>query len=378
MVKAKIKTEVCEILGIDVPVLLAGMGSPFAERELAASGPKLVAAVCNAGGMGFLGATPLYPDELREHIREIKELTDKPFGVDLLVPMNLPSTLEEAAEVLGVSGDAIEAAKGFVDKLMKDLDIPEPTGRQRPFLSEDFVKSQLEVVFEEGASALATGLGIRPWLASSVQEHGMKLLCLVGNVRAAKSVAKINPDIIVATGHESGGHTGRIGTMALIPQVVDVVSPIPLIAGGGIGDGRGLAAALALGAQGVWCGSRFLATHEALVPDFFKQNILDASEEDTVVQKIFTGKTARLIRCKLVELWDQEGLKTLPMPLQGMVMNRLLRGLIQCNKDEYISGLAGQVIGMVKEIESAYDIVINMVDQAARLLRDELPALVVS
>lgn len=375
---AKIKTKICSLLGIDVPVFLAGMGSPLAEREFNASGPRLVSSVCNAGGMGFLGGTPLYPDELREQINEVKKLTDKPFGVDLLMPMNIPSTIKEAAEALGVSKDSIQAVEHFVDKLMKDLDIPEPTGRQRPFVSEDLIKSQLEVVFEEKVYALATGLGIRSWLASAVRDHGMKLFCLVGNVRAAKRVSKINPDVIVATGYESGGHTGRVGTMALIPQAVDAVSPIPLIAGGGIGDGRGLAAALALGAQGVWCGSRFLATHEALIPDFVKQNILDASEDDTTIQRVFTGKTARTIRCKFLEIWDQEGIETLPMPLQGMVMNRILRGLIQGNKSEYISGFAGQVVGMVNKIESAHEIVLTMVEDASRLLQDELPFLVVS
>lgn len=374
----KIHTKICDMLNIDLPIFLAGMGSPLAEREFNASGPKLVAAVCNAGGMGFIGGAPLYPDELREQIREAKKLTDKPFGVDLLMPMNLPPTLSEAAEVLGVSKETVQKAQEFVDKLMKDLNIQEPTGRPRPFPAEDFVKSQLAVVFEERVSALATGLGIQSWVVSELQKCNMKLFCLVGNVKTARRVASMGADVIVATGYESGGHTGRVGTMALIPQVVDAVSPLPLIAGGGIGDGRGFAAALALGAQGIWCGSRFLATYEAQIPDFVKENILNASEEDTVIQKVFTGKTARIINCKLVEMWQESGISTLPMPLQGMVINKFLRGSIQSDKHEYIGGFAGQIIGMIKQIEKAEDVVYKMVEQATSLLQNELPSLIVS
>ncbi|RJR33113.1 MAG: nitronate monooxygenase [Desulfobacteraceae bacterium] len=375
---ARIHTGICDLLKIDFPILLAGMGSPLAEREFNASGPKLVAAVCEAGGMGFIGGAPLYAEELREQIREVKRLTNRPFGVDLLMPMNIPPTMEGAAKALGVPKETVQKAQQFVESLMKTLDVPEPTGRPRPFPAEDLVRSQLDVVFEEGVSALATGLGVNPSIVSGLHERHMRLFCLVGNVKTALRVADIGADVIVATGYESGGHTGRVGTMALIPQVVDAVSPIPVIAGGGIGDGRGLAAALSLGAQGVWCGSRFLATHEALIPDFVKKNILDASEEDTLIQKVFTGKTARTIKCRVVEMWQESGIPTLPMPLQGMVMNRLLRGLIQSNKHEYVAGFAGQVIGMVKEIEGARDLFDRMVQQAVHLLRDELPALVVS
>jgi NAD(P)H-dependent flavin oxidoreductase YrpB (nitropropane dioxygenase family) len=197
-------------------------------------------------------------------------------------------------------------------------------------------------------------------------------------VRNARQVAEDGADVIVAQGYEAGGHTGKVGTLVLVPQVVDAVSPTPVVAAGGIGDGRGLAAALVLGAQGVLCGTVFLATYEAMIPEFIKQRIIKYNEEDTRISRIYTGKTARVMKNKLVEIWERSGTPTLPMPIQSMINNKLLRGLKKSNNLEYLTSFAGQVIGMIKELKKADDIVFGMVNEAVGLIKEKLPEMVVS
>lgn len=377
MVQRKIHTKLCDLLGIEHPIILGGMATPFGDFEGNASGPELVAAVSNAGGLGLIGGSSISSEELRDQIRRTKQLTGKPFGVGLLMPRNLPSTLDEAAQALNVPSEKIVQVQRFLKKLTEELGLPEvPEGRI--LLTEEAVKSNLNVVFEEGVAVLATGLGTPAWVVEEAHARGIKHMSEVGNVRDARRVAKEDADVIVAQGYEAGGHTGKVATLVLVPQVVDAVSPIPTVAAGGIGNGRGLAAALALGAQGVLCGSVFLATYEAVIPEFIKQTIIESSEEDTRVSRIYSGKTARAIKNKLIDTWEEAGIPTLPLPLQCMVNNKFLRSLKQANRQEYLTTFAGQVIGMVKEVRRAENIVFEMIDEAVRLLSDRLPALVIS
>jgi len=372
----RIHTELCDILNIEHPIILAGMATPFGDFEGNASGPELVAAVSNAGGLGLIGAG-LHAEDLRDQIRRTKQLTQKPFGVDLLIPQNLPLTLAEAARVLNVDPVKIEEVSRFVKAVGEEMGLPEVSEGRITFAEEE-VRSQLSVVFEEKVSVLATGLGTPAWVISETHSHGMKHISLVGNVKNACQAAKDGVDVVVAQGYEAGGHTGRVATLVLVPQVVDAVSPTPVVAAGGIGDGRGLAAALVLGAQGVLCGTVFLATYEAMIPEFIKQRIIKSNEEDTRISRIYTGKTARVMKNKLVEIWEKSGTPTLPMPLQSMINNKLLRGLKKSNNLEYLTSFAGQVIGMIKELRKADDIVLGMVDEATRLIKDRLPKMVVS
>jgi NAD(P)H-dependent flavin oxidoreductase YrpB (nitropropane dioxygenase family) len=193
-------------------------------------------------------------------------------------------------------------------------------------------------------------------------------MAVVGAVRHARKVAESRVDIIVAQGHDAGGHNSPIGTMALIPQVVDAVAPIPVLGAGGITDGRGVAAALMLGAAGAWIGSAFLATDEAGIQDFQKQAIVDSDEENTVVSKSVTGKPARLIRSKWTQAYAESGLETLPMPFQSMVSGPVLLAGAMARRADIVPGFAGQGIGMIHAVRPAAEVLRDIVAGAERAL----------
>jgi len=205
------------------------------------------------------------------------------------------------------------------------------------------------------------------------------VLTLVGNVKSARRAADLGVDLIVAQGTEAGGHTGRIGTLALVPQVVDAIKPVPVLAAGGIGDGRGLVAALALGAVGVWTGTIWLTSHESPVADYVKDRILEATDEDAVISKIYTGKTCRNLNNKYIQRWNQaDAPKTLPMPQQNLYSPMPI--MISTEDEKSLSlfdkpGLrdwagcpAGNVIGLIKERKSVKQIMYDMVSQAVEIL----------
>ncbi|MCL6644253.1 MAG: nitronate monooxygenase, partial [Dehalococcoidia bacterium] len=169
-------------------------------------------------------------------------------------------------------------------------------------------------------------------------------------------------------------HTGRVATMALVPQVVDAVAPTPVVAAGGIADGRGIVAALALGAIGVWCGTAFLVSEEANQPDLQKQRILAATDEDTRVTRLYSGKTMRNITNPLIEAWEAAGIQALPMGLQGLLIQDLVYSCRKAGREDLLMNAAGQISGMLNRIRPAADILHDMVAQAARILARDLPA----
>ncbi len=364
MVRPTLKTSLCELLEIEYPVMLAGMGG-FAM-------PELVAAVSNAGGLGVLGATGLSPDEHREAIRRIRSLTNKPFGVDLLLPLTAYGKGVEALRNPNVvipepSGELLAAVKRLKDK----HGIPEPAegpADDREVLTPGHIKQMVDITIEERVPVFVSGLGNPAELVPEFHRKGARVLALVGNVRNARTVAASGVDAVIAQGHEAGGHTGRIGTLALVPQVVDAVSPIPVVAAGGIGDGRGLVAALGLGAVGVWCGTLFAAAQESMAPRWYKDRCVAQTEEETVVTRFMTGKTCRIQKNRLIDAWDAEVGTTLPMPVQGRLSDPLRQAVEERNMTEYLGGPAGQVAGMIQEIKPAGQLLQEMVAQAAAIL----------
>ncbi|MDO8432194.1 MAG: nitronate monooxygenase [Candidatus Binatus sp.] len=237
---------------------MAGMGG--------ASTPELAAAVSNAGGLGILGAAACGADELSEWIKRTRKLTDKPFGVDTLLPSTVPA--------LGTSSQfRAELPQGHVDfarNFKQRYQLPDPdrsAARGGMAFSRDFFKKQIEVVLDEKVPVYVSGLGDPGFMVKEAHARGMKVMAVAGAVKHALRFVDSGLDVIVAQGTDGGGHNSRIGTMALIPQVVDAVSPKPVVAAGGIADGRGIVAALALGAIGVWCGTPFLATPESGIDD---------------------------------------------------------------------------------------------------------------
>jgi NAD(P)H-dependent flavin oxidoreductase YrpB (nitropropane dioxygenase family) len=240
-------------------------------------------------------------------------------------------------------------------------------------MSPNFTKSQVEAILEHKVPVFASGLGNPGPYVEMFHSIGSKVIGLVGNVKSARRVAEGGTDVVVAQGHEAGGHTGRIGTLALVPQVVDAVAPTPVLAAGGVGDGRGIAAALAMGAQGVWVGTAFLVSREANWPQLLKDRILAASEEDTRVTRLYSGKTMRNVTNPLIEYWEQEGLGALPMGAQGIVSGEISTAARAAGKLELLMNPAGQISGMLHESRPAREILEDLVRDTARILSEELP-----
>jgi len=367
------RTELCDILGIEYPIFLAGMGGLAGEGH--AAQPKLVAAVSNAGGMGVLGATGLSLNELRAQIREIKSLTKKPFGVDVLLPEDIvvsppPNMSLAEMKVKFVPKEYIH----FVEKVATDYGVLLTETEQELVFTVEHSKKQIGVMLEENVPLYCSGLGIPEWLVPMAHEGGMKVLGLAGNVRTALRHKKAGADFIVAQGHEAGGHTGRVGTLALVPQVVDAVTPTPVLAAGGIGDSRGLVAALTLGAMGVWVGTAFLFATEANVTDIHRRMMIEATEEDTRISRVWTGKTLRQMRNPIQEAFDESGLRPLPMVVQVLLMIDLISSLAKAKRYDLLCAPTGQIVGMLKETKPAKQILDDMVDGAIKLLGEVLPS----
>src|SRR3990172_7737472 len=282
------KTELTERLGIEYPIVQAGMGG--------VAMAELVAAVSNAGGLGVIGAAMLNPATLRAEILKVKELTDKPFAVDLLLAQGWPGQAE-----------------------------------------------MIQVMFDEEVPVFASGLGNPAPYAEDMHEHGITIMAVIGAVRHARKVVEGGTDIVVAQGPEGGGHTGRIATMALVPRVVDAVDPPPVVAAGGIADGRGLVAALSLGACGIWVGTRFVATREANSHDNYKLKIVESTEEGTQITRCFTGKDCRVIKNRYLDQWEdrQGGIK--PFPAQMIVDSAKMDAAIPCGDTNLGLMPAGQI-----------------------------------
>jgi len=310
-----LRTPICDRLGIQYPIILAGMGG--------VSMHQLVAAVSNAGGLGVIGAATLGARELREEIRQTRALTDKPFAVDLLAP------------------------------------IP------------DMIRPQMQVVFEEGITIFVAGLAVPRDFIDEMHACGMTVIVMIGKVRHAVKSAEAGADIVAAQGTEAGGHTGEVGGLALVPQVVDAVT-IPVLAAGGIADGRGLVAALALGAQGAVIGTRFIATPEAQAAPEYRQAILRSGEADTVRTRCYTGKPARTIRNAYNEGWDRKADQIKPFPaqvgvsVQEGVMDYM--GIGRGADPERSFMPAGQGMGLIRDIKPASEVLRDIVREAETVL----------
>jgi len=383
MSRTVLRTPLCDLLGIEYPVILAGMGAGSGGSALA----ELVAAVSEAGGLGVLGAAGLSPAQIHEQCAKVRSLTKKPFGVDILLPGNTA----EAPPAANGSGGAPEGGprspldllppqyKEWVDNAIEHFGLqppppppPSPPARDQAATGDRRSRElqQVEAILEERVAVFASGLGNPAPYVQRFHDVGTKVIALVGNVKNARRVAEGGADVVVAQGYEAGGHTGRVGTFALVPQVVDAVAPTPVVAAGGIGDGRGVAAAIALGAQGVWVGTAFLATYEANVLPELKERIVNATEEDTRVTRLYSGKTMRNINNPLIEYWEESGLPALPMGLQGIVSGRVTAAARASGHPELTMNPAGQIAGMIKRVRPAREVLEEMVDGAARVLAE--------
>jgi NAD(P)H-dependent flavin oxidoreductase YrpB (nitropropane dioxygenase family) len=383
MGKRLLRTRLCDMLGIEYPILSAGMG-PTLIGEKTGAPVELVVAVSEAGGLGVLGGSGFTVDELRSAIREIKLLTDKPFGVDLLLPQNIVEVPEQAStgpEQIPLT-QALEFLpaehKEWMRKIREEMGIPQVDLMVQMNTTTMRPRESIKVCIEEKVPLFCAGLGNPGFMVNEAHAVGMKVLGVTGNTKNAKRMADSNVDIIVAQGHEGGGHTGRIGTMALLPLAIDAAAPRPVLAAGGIGDGRGIAAALSMGCAGVWIGTRFLATTEGGAMEINKLRIINSTDEDTRVSRAYTGKTLRASYNRFHDLWDKSGLDPVPFPMQVLISSALLSGFIQADKLDYVGGLAGQVSGLIKDIRPAGLLLEELVEETVDILTRRLPENVIA
>ena len=383
MTKRVLKTKLCDMLGIEYPILSAGMG-PTLIGEKTGAPVELVVAVSEAGGLGVLGGSGYTVDELRQAVREIKKQTDKPYGVDLLLPKHLDfkggmgQTDAPEMPLNAILKTIPPAHRQWIEKIRQDMGLPDVDIKIRRNTTTMFPAESIQVCLEEKVPLFCAGLGNPGFMVDRAHAAGMKVLGITGNAKNARRMADSGIDLLVAQGHEGGGHTGRIGTMALLPAAIDAAFPVPVLAAGGIGDGRGLAAALAMGCIGVWVGTRFLATEEGGALEVNKQKILQSTDEGTRVSTAYTGKTLRASYNRFHDLWDNSGLDPLPFPTQVLISSALLAAFVDAGQTDFVGGLAGQVSGIITEIKPAARVLTDMVEEAVDILTRKLPETVVA
>lgn len=381
MGKRIFRTKLCDLLGIDYPILSAGMG-PSLIGEKTGAPVELVVAVSEAGGLGVLGAAGFTVEEMQTHIREIKKQTGKPFGVDLLLPRMIVEAgdqpFEEGASyaLADIVKTLPKAYLDFIFQVQEEMLLPDLESRAPAGSTVTRPHAATRVCLEERVPLFCSGLGNPGFMVEDAHRAGIKVLGISGNTKNARRIAQSGADLVVAQGHEGGGHTGRIGSMALWPQAVDAVAPTPLLAAGGIGDGRGVAAALACGCAGVWVGTRFLASEEGGALPIQKKTIVEATDEDTRRSYLYTGKTSRTIYNQLHDLWENSGLDPLPFPQQSLFASALAEMFNKAEKKEFMGPFSGQVSGLIKEIKPAATLLEEMVEEAADILTRKLPATV--
>ncbi|MEM7411673.1 MAG: nitronate monooxygenase [Myxococcota bacterium] len=306
-------TPLCDLVGVDVPIFLAGMGGvAYAD---------VCAAVSEAGGFGTLGMAGASPEEIRAEMALVREKTDKPFGVDLL------AALPEA------------------------------------------MMASIDVIIEGGAKAFIAGLGVPGPVIQRCHDAGLLVMSMCGKVEHARAAEDAGCDVVVAQGTEAGGHTGQVAGMALIPQVVDAVD-IPVLAAGGIVDGRGLAASLAFGAQGVWMGTRFIASQEARANEGYKKRLTEVGSADTAITRSYSGKPMRVVRNAWVDDWERRPEDILRFPEQMThSANEGVLLFMTVDADDFDQSRAcmpcGQGAGAIQDIPTCQEIIDRVMRDAS-------------
>ena len=360
------KTDICKKLGIEYPI--------FAFTHCR----DVVVAVSKAGGIGVLGAVGYSPEQLKEELDWIDEhIGEYPYGVDTVIPQKYEGMDEKNPEQLLETLQKMipDGHRKFVEDLLSANGVPEAPETNGPKggllgWTEATAEPQIEEALKHpNMKLIANALGTPPAdMIKKIQDQGVLIGALCGKIKQAVAHKEAGLDFIIAQGGEGGGHTGEIGSIVLWPQIVDAVDGLPVLAAGGIGSGRQMAAAMSTGVQGVWCGSLWLAVEEAAAQPAEKDSYLNASSEDTIRSKAWTGKPARMLKNKWTEAWENpENPDPLPMPLQGMItfdaMRRTSMYAGSGNTQEVSFNAAGQVIGQVKQIESVKDVIFRMINE---------------
>ncbi|MCV7195502.1 NAD(P)H-dependent flavin oxidoreductase [Mycobacterium angelicum] len=359
------RTRVAELLGVEFPICA------FSHCR------DVVAAVTNAGGFGVLGAVAHSPKRLDSELTWIEQQTGgKPYGVDLLLPPKYVGAEQGGINAKQVQELLPEEHRAFVEDLLTRYGIAAPADERVASggglnISPKGYEPLLEVAFAHDIRLIASALGPPPRdLVERAHERDVLVAALAGTTEHARRHAAAGVDLIVAQGTEAGGHTGEVSTMVLVPEVVDAVAPTPVLAAGGIARGRQIAAALALGAEGVWCGSVWLTTDEAETPPVVKDKFLAASSSDTVRSRSMTGKPARMLRTAWTDEWDRPDTpKPLGMPLQNALINEPQLRINQAagqpgaKARELATYFVGQVVGSLQRVRPTRSVVLEMVEE---------------
>jgi len=360
------RTRAAELLGVEFPICA------FSHCR------DVVAAVSNAGGFGILGAVAHSPERLHNELTWIEEQTGgKPYGVDLLLPQKYVGAEQGGIDAGQVSELFPEEHRAFLDDLLIRYGIPVSTERPRTSrggglnISPKGYEPLLDVAFCHDIRLIASALGPPPPdLVDRAHDQDVLVAALAGTTQHARRHAAAGVDLIVAQGTEAGGHTGEVATMVLVPEVVDAVAPTPVLAAGGIARGRQIAAALALGAEGVWCGSVWLTTEEAETAPVVKDKFLAASSSDTVRSRSMTGKPAQMLRTAWTDEWDRPGSPApLGMPLQTALINdsqvriNQAAGQPGAKARELATYFVGQVVGSLDRVRPTRAVVLDMVEE---------------
>jgi NAD(P)H-dependent flavin oxidoreductase YrpB (nitropropane dioxygenase family) len=360
-----LRTPLCDLLGIEHPIV------GFTPSE------HVAAAVSRAGGLGVLGCVRFNdPAELDAVLTWMDENTGgRPYGIDVVMPATVP-TEGAAADLDQLIPDT---HKDFVEQTLLKLGVPplpDDTQAGDGVLGwlHSVARKHVEVALAHPARLIANALGPPPPdVIAAAHERGMLVAALAGKAEHARAQVASGVDIVVAQGHEAGGHTGEIGTMVLIPEVVDAVGDqVPVLAAGGIGCGRQVAAALALGAAGAWMGSAWLLTSEYAQlssSPAVQQALLAATSSDTVRSRIYSGKPARLLRNRWTAAWEQPGAPApLPMPLQNILVAEAHQRLMQSGQPDVVPMPAGQVVGRITAIRPVADVLADLVRETGEAL----------
>lgn len=353
-------TKLCSLLGIEFPVIQAGMAGGI-------TSPEMVYGVSNAGGLGTLGAAYMKPDEIRAAVKVIKRNTERPFAVNLF-----------AAEMID-DFRRVDEVQQVLRPMRNRLGIKEGDSYRNP----DYFEEQMKVVLEEKVPVISTAFGCLPdhWFQRA-KENGAKIITMVTTVEEAIEAVRRGADALVAQGSEAGGHRGtfdmdrfpngaNIGTFSLVPQIADAVS-VPVIAAGGIMDGRGLVAALALGAEGIQLGTRFLTAKESTAHAAYKEAILNSDETSTMLTKSFSGRPARGVVNAFIMEFERSGVDPLPFPSQNTLTNDIRAAAKLQSDPGYMSLWAGQSTRLLKADQTVEEIINEIISNAENILEKRL------
>jgi NAD(P)H-dependent flavin oxidoreductase YrpB (nitropropane dioxygenase family) len=355
------RTKASELFELDLPI--------FAFSHCR----DVVAAVSRAGGMGVLGALAFTPEQLEVELSWIDEhVGGKPYGVDVVMPASYAGAGEIDPEHLETDLQKMipEGHRKYVEEVLDRHHVPKlpPDEEERSGLlgwTHEGARPQVDIALSHPIKLLVNALGPPPKdVVDLAHEHGVKVAALVGKPAQAQRQVNQGVDIIVAQGHEAGGHTGEISTMVLVPQVIEAVAPTPVLAAGGIGSGRQMAAAMALGADGVWTGSIWLTVAESDMTPPVMDKLLAAGSSDTVRSRSLTGKPARMLRTEWTEAWESaDSPGTLPMPLQYMLTADATRRINKFQVKELLGMPVGQIVGEMNNVRPAKDVIFDMVEE---------------